>query len=86
MNKDNCQKAKTQPNAKPFLIDPRKNFLLKRAEKLAEAESQEGVLKVLYRLHNGVLALHKCSPNPLLGESLHRVDPCEAELTFNIRL
>ena len=85
MNKCNSPKAKAQPVLKPLLINPKKNFLLKRAEKLAEV-TQEGVLKVLYRLDNGVLAMHRSSPNPLLGESLAKVDPCEAQLTFNIRL
>jgi hypothetical protein len=70
-----------EPAPKKPTIDPQKNFLLKRAEKIAE-HSHETKHQTLYRLHNGRFAVLTIYKSHLRNDSLEAVSLSSALETF----
>lgn len=67
----------------PKRIDPKKNFLLSRATELCKIK-EDHCVHILYKLHNGVLAVFSSSDNPLCGDKIEPISGCKALMKFEV--
>lgn len=64
-------------------INPKRNFLLKKAKNLAKVKDG-GYRLSLYKQQDGRLLLLTKSSNPLVNDQLNLIDPQTAKQKFNI--
>ena len=67
------------------MIDPKKNFLLKRGELIGDVKLQSGT-QSLYKLEDGRLIVHHQRKCPMRGDRLERIEPWLAEHRFQVKV
>ncbi|MFZ1806368.1 MAG: hypothetical protein WAU36_04055 [Cyclobacteriaceae bacterium] len=84
LNKDNNFSIPTNGLSQPG-INPKTNFLLKKAALIANIQDEVDNELTLYKLHNGNFAVHTRYSNKLRNDTLVKVDLYQVAKTFKLK-